>query len=205
MSIRRQLLVLGSALLLTAGCSSGNDEVVAGGVNSGPSNAATPSTPDAGGPTASPVSSATAVTDGDRAVVQALRAYAADPSAANFERVPWADTLSLGVGTELMRTVPAAELQAPEAWAVRPDSGYEWASSGPFNALDLLDQDEPYQTTVGAHPHCASEPKPAPADVADMRRVSTQPTDGACPAWYTVDLFMEQGEIHAVTLDLWEP
>jgi hypothetical protein len=205
MSIKAQLLVFGSVLLLTAGCSSGDDGVVAGGAGSSAAGAATPSTLDAGDPAASPASSAADVTVGDRAVVQALRAYAADPSAANFERVPWADTVTLGVGTDLIRTVPAAELQAPEAWAVRPDSGYEWASNGPFNALDLLGEDEPHQTAVGAHPHCASDPKPAPADVADMRRVSTQPTEGACPAWYTVDLFMEQGEVRAVTLDLWEP
>jgi hypothetical protein len=205
MSIKAQILVLGSVLLLTVGCSPGDDAVVAGGAGSSPAGAATSSTVAADNATASPEVSATDVSDGDRAVVQALRAYAADPSAANFERVPWADNVALGVGTKLIRTVPAAELRAPEAWTVRSDSGYEWASNGPFNALDLLDEDEPHHTAVGAHPHCASDPKPAPADVTGMRRVSTQPTEGACPAWYTVDLFMEQGEVHAVTLDLWEP
>jgi hypothetical protein len=193
-SLMRHALATGSTLLLV-GCAAGGVDVAGGGPTTQHSIAAA----------ASPSPSGSPATDADDAVVRALRAFAAEPSTANFDRVPWADRVAIGVGTDLLRTVPAAELRSREAWTVRPTSGYEWASSGPFNALDLLDDDEPYQTSVGPHPHCASKPKDPPADVPSMRRVSTQPSETTCLSWYTVDLFMQDGEIHAVTLDLWEP
>ena len=45
----------------------------------------------------------------------------------------------------------------------------------------------------------------APDEVAALQRVSTQPVGGARPEWYLVDLFVEDGEVRAVTVDLWEP
>lgn len=63
--------------------------------------------------------------------------------------------------------------------------------------------------SVGPHPHCASPPVPAPAEVASLRRVSVQPSPesgDSCLSWWTVDLFLTpEGEVAAVTLDIWEP
>ena len=61
--------------------------------------------------------------------------------------------------------------------------------------------------TVGPHPHCASPPVPAPAEVAELRRLSVQPVgELACPVWWTVDRFVEPGgAIAAITLDRYEP
>ena len=87
---------------------------------------------------------------------------------------------------------------------------------GPFSALDQLaswgpDSARPFvreaSVTVGPHPHCVSPAVPAPPEVAELRRLSIQPVgELACPAWWTVDFFVEpDGEIAAVTLDRYEP
>lgn len=38
------------------------------------------------------------------------------------------------------------------------------AGTGPFSALDFLQDERPYEVGVGPHPHCASPPRPAPWD-----------------------------------------
>lgn len=49
---------------------------------------------------------------------------------------------------------------------------------------------------------------PAPEGYADLRRVSIQPSEestDSCLSWFTVDLFVNRGQVVAVTLDLYEP
>lgn len=146
-----------------------------------------------------------ATTDADRALTDALIEFARAPSATALADVPLTDEVALGLADELHGTVRRDALSDPGDWAI--DEPVFRAYSGPFSALDLLAQDRPTQTLVGAHPHCASPPVPAPEGFADHRRVSLQPVDGSsCLEWWTVDLFVAgDGRIEAVTLDLWEP
>jgi len=84
----------------------------------------------------------------------------------------------------------------------------EWgAFGGPFDVLfqagDLV------ATTVGPHTRCASPfPIPAPPELARFTRISLQPPEGidSCLQWSAVDLFVDDdGVVHGVSLDLWEP
>jgi hypothetical protein len=120
--------------------------------------------------------------------------------------VPFASTVRLGLGQKILKQATASELQKPETWDVPTAGGYDWIADPTVNALDLLSDNEPHTAVVGPHPHCASPARPGPAELADYQQVSTQPSDPAsCNGWYTVDIFVRDGKIEAVTLDLWEP
>ena len=146
--------------------------------------------------------------DDAEALVRQLRDFADQPTAAKAEALPFADTVRLGLGDALVKEVPAAELADPAVWVVPVPQTPEWAWLGDpsLNPLRSLADDGAYTTSVGPHPHCAAPPRPAPPEVADHERVSTQPRQPtSCLAWYTVDAFLHDGEISAITMDLWEP
>lgn len=139
-------------------------------------------------------------------LIEQLRAFAQEPNAAQAEQLPFARTVRLGLGDALVKEVAAAELSDAGSWSVPTTQDLRWTGLSSLNVLERLAEDEPYVTTLGSHPHCASPARPAPAAVADHVRVSTQPSEPAsCTAWYTVDLFLQDDKIHAVTLDLYEP
>lgn len=101
--------------------------------------------------------------------------------------------------------VAADDLRDPAAWDVPTAPGYEW-TTGPFNALTLLTRSDPGRVVVGPHPHCAGAPRPAPPELTTLTRMSTQPLDPeSCLSWDTVDAYVADGRIRAITLDLWEP
>jgi hypothetical protein len=124
------------------------------------------------------------------------------------------DGVWLGLADRLIVRRSPEELGRPRAWRLAADGFRGFV--GPFSALDQLsawgpDSARPFvreaSVTVGPHPHCASPPVPAPVEMAELRRLSVQPIgELACPAWWTVDLFVEPGgAIAAITLDRYEP
>ena len=144
--------------------------------------------------------------DPQRAAMEAPIAFARAPSDGTWTAVPLAATVGLGLGDSLRRQRSAEDLRNPGAWLLNVDLFR--GRAGTASALDLIAAEQgPLRITKGPHPHCASGPVPPPEEVADLDRVIVQPRapDG-CLDWWTVDAFVNaDGEIEAVTLDLWEP
>lgn len=157
-------------------------------------------------PTSTPSADPTRSPDpAEQAAAEALLRFARAPSAATLAAVPFAERISLGLGTQLLSERSRPELARPDAWILHME-GFR-AHVGPFSALERLARATTTEVVAGPHPHCASPPMPAPQDVAGSRQVSIQPTGiDTCLLWFTVDLFLDpSGQIVAVTLDLWEP
>jgi hypothetical protein len=142
----------------------------------------------------------------DAAALRALVDFARSPSDSTWSALPLADRVELGLGSELARHASPGQLRDPRAWTL--DAQLFRGAAGPFSALDLLARGSGrLEYAVGPHPHCASPPRPPPAAVAALRRLSAQPRDrSSCLQWWTVDVFVTaSGAIRAVTLDVWEP
>lgn len=140
-------------------------------------------------------------------LVDAFVAFAHDPTEASFADLPLAAEVELGLGPTLLRSADSGDLAATDAWVL--DLEHFRAYTGPFSALDMLSRLDVYDVTVGDHPHCASPPVPAPAGYEDFQRIGVQPRLGlesSCLMWATVDLFvLPDGNVAAITLDMWEP
>lgn len=146
---------------------------------------------------------AVAPTEEDLAMIEAFVALAGSPSADTAAAVPFAADLALGLGPNIAKTVSLDTLGESDTWILEVDIFR--AYTGPFSALDLVE--EPLVITIGAHPHCVSPPVAPPAGFETHRRVSIQPESvDSCLMWWTVDFFVDvNGEVGAVTLDLYEP
>ncbi|WP_203337878.1 hypothetical protein [Nocardioides limicola] len=139
-----------------------------------------------------------------------LAEFAEAPSSPAATRL-FADTVAIGLGRELIRTLAIDEVADRSAWVIEDDEFR--ARSGSFSALDVLrdalQRGWSLETSVGSHPHCVGPPVAPPPGYADHLRVSLQPVDediDSCLQWFTVDLFVnDQAQIEAVTLDLFEP
>lgn len=149
---------------------------------------------------------ATTVTDAET-LIEAFVQFARDPSDDTFGELPLADTVDLGLGPTIIKTIENTELRQPEEWQL--DLDLFRASTGPFSAFDSLSRLDGYATTVGEHPHCASPPVPPPDGYEGLDRISVQPRLGpqdSCLMWSTVDFFLlPAGDVAAITLDMWEP
>jgi hypothetical protein len=150
---------------------------------------------------------ATATATDPETLVEAFVQFARDPSDGTFGDLPLADTVDLGLGSTIIKTVKSTELRQPEAWQLNVDLFR--AYTGPFSAFDTLSRLDGYETTVGDHAHCASPSVPAPDGYEELNRISVQPQLGpqdSCLMWGTVDFFLlPGGDVAAITLDMWEP
>ena len=160
-----------------------------------------------------------AATEHDIELARRFVAFALNPTAATHAAVPLANEVRIGLSRDLSSTLdPPAAIQS-ESWVLKAD--YFRAYAGSFSALRLI-KDHAEETgspavvgptsgleiSVGDHPHCVSPPMPAPEGYGHLRRVSIQPTDestDSCLMWFTVDLFVDRGQVAAVTLDVYEP
>ncbi len=144
------------------------------------------------------------VSDAERALVDGLVAWAPAPTETPIPL--FADPVVLTLGPELARSQTAGSLSDGASWVFDEQDGFR-AYTGPFSALDLLDDGRPFAVTAGPHNHCAGLPMPINEAFTGLRHLSIQPTDAtSCIEWWTVDLFLtDEGEIAGVTLDLWEP
>lgn len=142
-----------------------------------------------------------------RTLIAALHAFAAAPGPETFSQLPLAPQVQLGLGTQLLRTVRASDLADPAAWVVKVGPKGYAGREGTFNILEFLDAPTAYQLVLGAQTRpCTSVPRPAPKEVADLLRVSTSPVLAAfCLEFSTVDLFVRDGVVAAITLGLGAP
>lgn len=143
------------------------------------------------------------LTADEQALADAFVAFAAAPTEATHAELPLAETVALGLGAETLVTAASDQLADPAFWMLERDEFRGW--SGPFSALEF--SEAPVVQTIGAHARCVAPPEPAPAGFESYRRLSLQPADAdGCLEWWTIDFFLDaQGEIGAVTLDLFAP
>jgi hypothetical protein len=123
-----------------------------------------------------------------------------------FDQLRLAETVGLALGSDLVAWRGADQLADRSWWAVNRSSFQAFV--GPFAILDFVPS--PSAFVIGPHPRCAAVwPTPAPPDLVQYRRISIQPVETAgstCLTWAAVDLFVdEDGVIHGVSLDLFEP
>jgi hypothetical protein len=142
----------------------------------------------------------------DDAGLDALVAFAREPSSETWSALPLADDVELGLGHHLRERRVASELRDPAAWEIEAPRFFRGAV-GPFSALRLLAGNEDVRYVDGSYPRCASPPAAPQRGLASLRRRSIQPQETeSCLQWFAVDVYLtDDGEIAAVTLDLWEP
>jgi inhibitor of cysteine peptidase len=135
--------------------------------------------------------------------VDAFVAFAQAPSTDTAAAVPFADPVALGLGSDVVTMVSAAEVGDPNMW--RLDVEEFRAYAGPFSALELIEP--PVKLVVGQHRRCVGPPVAVPGGFEQARQISIQPEVAtSCLEWWTVDLFLtDDGTIGAVTLDLYGP
>jgi hypothetical protein len=150
-----------------------------------------------------PVDDSRAATEAEAAIMQALVDFSR--AAGAFDSVPLAPEVSLGLGIDIVETIPRADLANPSRWVLGAD-GFR-ARAGTVSLIDLLASEDIRRTVTGEHPRCAAEPTGTPGGLDGYLRISTQPLDAvSCIDWYSIDLFVDaDGQIVAVTLDLYEP
>lgn len=158
-------------------------------------------------------------TQSDRDLVRSFVLFAGAPGATTAADIPFARTgVRIGLASRLLAFIPAERLADRASWTIDLQP-YFRGYVGPFEVLDPLvahvgsspgrDVLDSLQVSLGAHPHCASPPVPAPPEVSGLRRVSLQPAEGtidSCLSWFTTDLYVDgRGQVVAVTFDMWEP
>jgi hypothetical protein len=190
------------ASLLLAGCV--NDPVVDASSTQVSIESTTSTTPEVTMQTSLP--EATTLTDAET-LVEAFVKFARDPSDGTFGELSLAETVDLGLGPTIIKTIEGTELREPEVWRLDLDNFR--AHTGPFSAFDSMTRLDTYETTVGEHSHCASPPVPPAEGYEGLGRISVQPRLGpqdSCLMWSTVDFFLlPNGDVAAITLDMWEP
>lgn len=197
--MKATIVTAAAVVVLVAGC--GTTTTTAGDEPS----TAPPSSP---APSASASASASAVaqpTDEDLALARALEALSNDPGPETLAQVPFAPEVALGLARRLEPPRARDQLAARAGWSI--DAAQFRGYVGPFNALEHLTGAR-VDVTVGPQPHCAGPPVPAPPGLERLHRVVLQPAAGtidSCLDWFSVDLFVDDGTVVAVTLDLWEP
>jgi hypothetical protein len=143
--------------------------------------------------------------DGGDDALDALVAFARQPSDETWSELRLADDVDLGLGHHLRERRAARELRDPAAW--RLEMRLFRGGVGPFSALRLLAGKAGLKYVDGPYRRCASPAAPSPPGLASLRRRSIQPRETeSCLQWFAVDVFLtDEDEIAAVTLDLWEP
>lgn len=141
----------------------------------------------------------------EQQILDDFAAFAADPTPQTADALPFADSVRLGLGPRLLSDVSGADAGDAAAWQIDEDV---WrAYEGPFSALKVIgDHGSDLSFGAGKHQHCASAPQPIAKPLRGMRHLWIQPTDtDSCLDWFTVDLYLNQGRIEAVTTDMFEP
>lgn len=144
----------------------------------------------------------------DEALAARFLDLAASPGPEGVEAFPFADRVALGLGPELYSDRSPQELEVLAGWTL--DVDLFRGHAGPFSILELAATSTAGTVTlVGDHPRCASQAQAPPVEVADLRRVAIEPDPAAiasCIQWWRIELYVTpNGQVAAVTLDLWEP
>jgi hypothetical protein len=142
--------------------------------------------------------------DGDDGVAFAFGDFAAGGEG-SFDDLPVADEVLLALGSQVYARKTATELADRGAWSINAPFYADLA--GPFNLL--IQAPAPARFALGPHDRCASPvPLPAPPELARYRRISIQPADDtieSCTGWWSIELFVDGGEIVGVAGDAFGP
>ncbi len=150
-----------------------------------------------------------APSDAGQAAAQQLHAAARaddDRGLAQFAQT-WlaSDEVELWLGpTTLDHTATPADLVDPDGWVLSSDdyAGY----TGPFSGLDALADVDDITVSTGPQPNCAAPARPAPAGLEGLERIAIEPAESdSCLDWFVVNLWVDDGHVRAVQLDLYEP
>jgi hypothetical protein len=144
----------------------------------------------------------------DEALAARFLELAAAPDHEGVEALPLPDRVTLGLGPVLFSDRSSEELEGVAGWTL--DLELFRGHTGPFSLLELAAASTTDTVTlVGDHPRCASPAQAPPVEVAELRRVVIEPDPAAiasCIEWWRIELYVTpNGEVAAVTLDLWEP
>lgn len=137
----------------------------------------------------------------DEAVAFAFGDFAAGGEG-SFDDLPVADEVLLALGSQVYARRVATDLVDRGAWSINAPFYADLA--GPFNLLGQTPA--PARFAVGPHDRCASPaPLPAPPELARFRRVSIRPaedtTPESCLDWWSIELFLDDGQIVGVAGD----
>lgn len=194
----KSVMVLLAALILAA-CSN---------ASSPDSSSSTSSTSTSTTATSSTTSTTSTTVGGEnrfdlgRDTVLALAASQGDEIA--VDELPLAATVQLGLHNSLEIERTPDELADVESWIV-PRSEYA-GFSGPFNVLDPIRRGRTLNITEGPQPHCAGPPLDPPPGLEDAMLVSGQPKQSdSCIDWFSLNVWMQNGEVTAITLELFGP
>jgi hypothetical protein len=138
--------------------------------------------------------------------VDAFTQFAKSPSAETAEAVPFAPTVDIGLGPELLAELDASARLDPAAW--RLELAGRWGGAGTTSALELLAGGDPIEAVRDRRRSCAgSFAPPVPPGYEAHTLWSLEPSDvDSCLSWFAVDLYLDgDGDIAAVTVELWEP
>lgn len=141
---------------------------------------------------------------GDDAVAFAFGDVAAGGEG-SFDDLPVADEVLLALGSQVYSRAVATELADRRAWSI--NAAFYAGLAGPFNLL--IQTPAPARFTVGPHDRCASAvPLPAPPELAGYRRIAIQPAEDtieSCIEWWSIEVFVDDGEIVGVAGDAFGP
>lgn len=201
----RGVPAVGAVVALLTACSVGGEPLAQEDPRSPTSAAVSPPSPPSapGSAVASPRAPETGgLTRNEAAVIDALLRFARSGERSAAAAIPFADEgVLLGLSNQLLVMKSGDELRDAAAWTLEADAfrGYV----GPFSPIQILSEAEEVTEAAGAQPHCASPPIQPHPDTADLRQLSIQPAQPqGCLQWWTVDVFLDGGEVVAVTIDL---
>lgn len=151
-----------------------------------------PTSPSSTPATTAPSTDATEVLD---PVVAALVAFARSPSPQRFAAIPLHETVELQFRGFPQATVTAGELYLADRWLIETDNGQA-------SPLDLI-AGSPFELESGRGPRqrCTGPTVDSPADTTWLVPIEVD----SCLQWFAIDLSLTSGEIHAISLDTWDP
>ncbi len=140
----------------------------------------------------------------EEAAVESLITFAKDPTTANFDAIPLADEVALGISQEVRAVASRSDLRDRQGWVVLLDEAHDDV----YDLLANAGRWDTFRIETGPYPFCAGSPIDPPEGYEDHVRVSAQPViyfPYSCLAWSTIDVFLnDDGQIEAVTIDQWE-
>jgi len=158
----------------------------------------------------------------DAALATAFVELALDPSTVPDGLRFAADGVQLGIMTTIYATRAPSELRSRSAWQVGSEEDLLFERVGPFSALDTVSgwvtgQDPEaedqfvtgvFEVAVGPHWGCPYAIDGVPAGLESARQVWLKPSGewvSCAGGWFAVDLFVLDGEVAAITVELGSP
>lgn len=158
----------------------------------------------------------------DAALTAAFIEFALDPSTVPDGLRFAADGVQLGIMDRVFTTRDPSELTSRSAWRIGTSEDLLFERTGPYSALEPvrswvtrrdLDDEVPlvtgaFQVNVGAHGGCPYPIDGVPAGLENARQVwlvSIGEYVSCAGGWFAVDLFVVDGAVAAVTVELGSP